>query len=244
MIDLLIPDWPAPSGIRAISTTRWGGSSEFPYDSLNLADHVGDQISAVTDNRRRLHGALPELSAEPLWLKQIHGARCISADKAVGRHEADASVARSRNIVCAILTADCLPVLFCDEKGSVVAAAHAGWRGLVRGILEATIVACRCPPEQLLAWMGPAIGPQAFEVGNDVRDPFVASNPRSASAFSPHAKGKWLCDLYMLARMRLADAGVKRIYGGTHCTFNEPERFFSFRRDGRTGRMATLIWRL
>lgn len=244
MIDLLIPDWPAPLNIRAVSTTRWGGGSEAPYDNLNLADHVGDQMSAVIDNRRRLRSALPELPAEPLWLKQVHGARCVSADEVLTRCEADASVTRDRNAVCAVLTADCLPVLFCDEDGLVAAAAHAGWRGLARGILEATIAACRCPPEQLLVWMGPAISQQAFEVDSDVRDAFVAKNPRSASAFVPHDEEKWLCDLYALARMRLYDAGVKRIYGGTYCTFNDPERFFSFRRDGGTGRMATLIWRL
>lgn len=219
-------------------TTREGGVSEPPWAGFNLGDHVGDDPRHVAANRARLREQLP---AEPGWLRQVHSARVVELGRDVSR-EADASFSREAGQVCAVLTADCLPVLFCDQAGSVVAAAHAGWRGLAGGVLEATVAAMRVPPAQILAWMGAAIGPQAFEVGDDVREAFVSQHPATAGAFVPHASGKWLADIYALARIRLAATGVHAVYGGGRCTVSEADRFFSYRRDGVTGRMATLIW--
>ena len=234
----IIPDWPAPANVRALMTTRTGGLSAGPWASLNLGDHVGDDPRCVAANRARLCAALP---AAPAWLKQVHGTCVVEATG--GTAEADASVSRTPGQVCAVLTADCLPVLFCDRAGSVVAAAHAGWRGLANGVLEATVAAMRVPPGEIRAWMGAAIGPTAFEVGEDVREAFLERHPDTASAFaSPDAHGKWRADLYTLARIRLAHAGVQAVSGGGHCTFSEPSVFFSYRRDGVTGRMASLIW--
>lgn len=241
-LPLLLPEWPAPSRVRSAVTTRLGGVSATPYDSLNLGDHVGDRPGAVADNRALLRTATP---AEPFWLRQVHGIRCLDLDTCrIDDREADASVTRRPATVCAILTADCLPVLFCDEAGSVVAAAHAGWRGLLDGVLENTVAAMRVGPRQLLAWLGPAIGPQAFEVGDEVRTAFIAHNPRAALAFRPHAErpGKWWCDIYALAWQRLHAIGLERVYGGGLCTVSDPKRFYSYRRDGVTGRMASLIW--
>lgn len=239
--DSLTPGWPAPANVHALSTTRNGGVSAQPYASLNLGDHVGDDPQAVAQNRAILRRHLP---AEPLWLKQVHTTSVANAnaDTATGIPEADASVARSPNKVCAVLTADCLPVLLCDRQGTVVAAAHAGWRGLAGGVLEATVTAMHVDPADLLAWLGPAIGPDAFEVGDDVRAIFLADDPAAANAFTPHGNGKWLADIYRLARIRLARCGVGQISGGEHCTFREENRFFSYRRDQTTGRMASLIW--
>ena len=244
----LVADWPAPGNVRTLMTTRLGGVSGGAggaYSSLNLGAHVGDDPAAVTSNRERLTSLLAAKSAgAPVWLNQVHGTRIISADSVVGSTppEADGSFSRIPQVVCAVMTADCLPVLFCDIGGTVVAAAHAGWRGLLAGVLEASIVAMRVPGEELIAYMGPAIGPQAFEVGNEVRAAFVAADPGAAQAFRPATEGKWLADIYGLARQRLARKGLTRVYGGTHCTFTEAERFFSYRRDGQTGRMASLIW--
>ena len=244
----LVADWPAPGNVRTLMTTRLGGVSGGAggaYSSLNLGAHVGDDPAAVTSNRERLTSLLAAKSAgAPVWLNQVHGTRIISADSVVGSTppEADGSFSRIPQVVCAVMTADCLPVLFCDIGGTVVAAAHAGWRGLLAGVLEASIVAMRVPGEELIAYMGPAIGPQAFEVGNEVRAAFVAADPGAAQAFRPATEGKWLADIYGLARQRLARKGLTRVYGGTHCTFTETERFFSYRRDGQTGRMASLIW--
>ena len=221
-------------------TTREGGVSSPPWDSLNLGDHVGDDAAHVAENRARLRVQLP---AEPAWLKQIHGATVVDAGSDV--LTADASVTRQAGCVCAVLTADCLPVLFCDRAGRVVAAAHAGWRGLAQGVLEATVAAMQVPPGEVLAWMGAAIGPRAFEVGDDVRLAFVTQHPEAAAAFVPDPSGvpgKWLADIYQLARIRLNRVGVQEIYGGGRCTFNEADRFYSYRRDGVTGRMASLIW--
>jgi len=236
---MILPDWPAPARVKSLMTTRAGGVSRAPWDSLNLGDHVGDNPGHVAANRARLCQQLP---AEPGWLKQVHSDRVVE----LGREpspEADASFTREPGQVCAVLTADCLPVLFCDRAGSVVAAAHAGWRGLAGGVLEATVAAMQVPPGEVLAWMGAAIGPQAFEVGEDVREAFIAQHAEASEAFVPQpAPGKWLADIYRLARIRLNHIGVQATYGGGRCTFNESDAFYSYRRDGVTGRMASLIW--
>jgi len=285
--DWIVPDWPAPANVRALMTTRAGGVSRPPHDSLNPAGHVGDDPVAVAENRRILGEALP---AEPLWLNQVHGTRVFElalpaarphTDRGGGRSfpaggehpeghkdwggenrpdacpfqggeitpEADASFTRLPGQVCAVLTADCLPVLFCNEAGTVVAAAHAGWRGLAGGVLEETVRAMGVEPGKLLAWLGPAIGPDSFEVGPEVREAFVMQNPMAGIAFRPAFPGtldetprKWLADIAMMARIRLAGVGVERVYGGGACTFKDASRFFSYRRDGITGRMASLIW--
>jgi YfiH family protein len=236
-LDPIFPDWPAPANVRALSTTRSGGVSAAPWHSFNLGDHVGDDPAAVAENRRRLRELLP---TDPAWLKQVHGRRCL--DAAAGGGEADAACARQKHAVCAVLTADCLPLLFCDDAGTVVAAAHAGWRGLAAGVIESTVTAMAVPGDRLMAWLGPAIGPASFEVGDEVRTTFVAADPAAAAAFVAHPGGKWLCDLYRLARQRLAALGVTRVFGGNACTLREAGRFYSYRRDGATGRMASLIW--
>ena len=240
--DLLTPDWPAPPNVRALQTLRPGGCSAAPWDSFNLGDHVGDDPARVAANRAALRRHLP---AEPLWLQQVHGIAAVDAGKTANSGSgvvADAAFARQPDVVCAVMTADCLPVLFCDRAGSVVAAAHAGWRGLLGGILESTLVGMAVPAAELLAWLGPAIGPQAFEVGDEVRTAFLADDPAATTAFVALGAGKWLADLYALARRRLLRAGVKQIYGGGECTLSDRARYFSYRRDGITGRMATLIW--
>ncbi len=234
-------DWPAPESIRAHVTTRLGGVSAAPWDSLNLGMHVGDDPRHVAENRRRVAAALG-LPAEPVWIDQVHGARVVAAESALQPAKADASVARRPGVVCAVMTADCLPVLFCAEDGSEVAAAHAGWRGLAAGVLEATVGAMRAESDRIMAWLGPAIGPTAFEVGDEVREVFLAAHGEAAEAFSRNRPGHWLADIYRLARIRLAGAGVTRIFGGEHCTYTEGDLFYSYRRDGVTGRMASLIW--
>lgn len=239
MVELLVPDWPAPANVRALQTTRRGGVSPAPWDSFNLGDHVGDDPLRVQANRAALRRHLP---AEPCWLQQVHGIHTVDAAQTADLPTADASFARQAGAVCAVMTADCLPVLFCDRAGTVVAAAHAGWRGLQAGVLEATLVAMAVPAGEVLAWLGPAIGPAAFEVGDEVRAAFLAVDPAAAAAFKPHASGKWLADIYLLARQRLQAAGITSISGGDFCTVNAPESFFSYRRDGVTGRMASLIW--
>lgn len=239
--DWMVPDWPAPASVRAIVTTRHGGVSAGPYATLNLGAHVGDSPVAVARNRAILRACLP---GEPVWLEQVHGIDVVDAGVAPAGSRADASVARRAGAVCAVQTADCLPVLFCDDDGQVVAAAHAGWRGLLAGVLEATLARMDVAPRQVMAWMGPAIGPAAFEVGQEVRDAFAAADRRDASAFAPGARhGKWQADLFQLARQRLARCGVERVFGGGVCTYSDPERYFSYRRDGVTGRFATLVWR-
>lgn len=236
--DFIRPDWPAPGNVCALSTTRRGGTSTGPYASLNLGEHVGDDPRTVAANRARLQKSLGR--AMPRWLQQVHGLR-VMHDGDTTHAPADAAVTTRHGVACTIMTADCLPVIFCDEAGTRVAAAHAGWRGLSAGILEATLEAMATT--DVLAWLGPAIGPKAYEVGEEVRQAFVAHSADAAKAFAPgKAPGKWWCDLYMLARQRLQAAGVKTIYGGDFCTSTEKERFFSFRRDGRCGRMATLVW--
>ena len=243
LADLIRPDWPAPDRVRACTTTRTGGVSVGPFASLNLAAHVGDAAVAVTANRGRLRAAL-DLPAEPLWLSQVHGCGAVSADAAApgAPPEADAAVSRQPGHVCAVLTADCLPVLLCDRAGTVCAAVHAGWRGLYQGVLEATLARLGVPGAELLAWLGPAIGPARFEVGPEVRAAFVSQEPAAACAFRAGVGDRWHADLYALARLRLAAAGVSAVSGGGLCTASDPARFFSYRRDGVTGRMATLIW--
>jgi YfiH family protein len=240
-MELIFPDWPAPACVHAACTTRDGGVSVAPFDTLNLGDHVDDDPLAVAENRKRLGHAL-SLPREPRWLVQVHGSCVADAGDIRGRCEADASFAAEHGVVCAVLTADCLPVLFCDRKGTRVAAAHAGWRGLAGGVLEETIRAMAVAPDQILAWLGPAIGPQAFEVGSEVREAFLRDDPGAVSAFAHSAGGRWFADLFTLARRRLSQVGVSAVYGGDLCTFSEASRFYSYRREGRTGRQASLIW--
>ena len=289
----IIPDWPAPARVKALQTTRQGGVSLAPYDSLNLGSHVGDNPLAVARNRVLLNTLLP---SEPVWLEQVHGTRVVNADQADCLPKADACIARQRGAVCVVMTADCLPVLLCDAQGSVVGAAHAGWRGLGAGVIEATVQAMGVAPQSLMAWLGPAIGQEAFEVGDEVRAAFIAVQPQAAAAFIPGQSGKWLAktrrcgasgagmaashplpqaagfaitsdlasvsgspsrmascsisnvsrvwfaDIYALARLRLNALGITQIYGGGRCACRERELFFSYRRDGVTGRMGTFIW--
>lgn len=240
----IVPDWPAPPNVRSLLTTREGGTSLGPYASLNLGRHVGDDPLAVATNRERVLQRLAG-AGEPLWLEQVHGTRVVEAAAFSSNEpppQADAAFSQSVGAVCVVMTADCLPVLLCDDAGSVVAVAHAGWRGLLAGVLEETIVAMGVPGRELMAYLGPAIGPQAFAVGDEVRSAFVAADAMAARAFAPSLPGKWLADIYRLARQRLAGQGVERIFGGSYCTVSEADRFFSYRRDGRTGRMAAMIW--
>jgi YfiH family protein len=237
---LIVPDWPAPARVKTLSTTRWGGLSAPPYDSLNLGDHVGDDPRQVAANRRRLRDSL-RLPSEPAWLNQVHGAQAVAAETVSADTRADAVYTHRAGVVCVIQTADCLPVLLCDQAGSWIAAVHCGWRGLARGVLAAAL-AHRPSGECLLAWLGPAIGPEVFEVGAEVRAVFLALDERCAAYFRPSPAGRWLADIYALARLQLQAAGVGAVYGGGWCTYTDAERFFSYRRDGRTGRMASLIW--
>jgi hypothetical protein len=241
--ELIEPDWPAPRNVRAVATTRLGGVSIGTYRSLNLADHVGDDPASVAENRRRLARSL-DLPAEPHWLQQVHGTTVRDADAHSGG-AADAMIASAPGEVCVVLTADCLPVLLCDDSGLHVGAVHAGWRGLAAGVIEATILAFMrkgVAAEKLLAWIGPSIGPRAYEVGDDVRDAFLARDPAAAAGFAENARGRWQLDMPLIARRRLAAAGVTRVWGGDLCTHGDPRRFFSYRRDGTCGRQATLIW--
>ncbi|MCX7185868.1 MAG: peptidoglycan editing factor PgeF [Methylophilales bacterium] len=241
-LDFILPNWPAPANVKALQTTRVGGVSVGLYTSLNLGAHVGDNHVFVEHNRQLL---APYLPSSPVWINQVHGIKVINASSSRGLQDADASYSTLANVVCATMTADCLPVLLCDTKGTVVAAVHAGWRGLCDGVIEAAVHEMAVPASEVLAWLGPAIGPQSFEVGDDVRTQFIAVDPRASHAFKSHAD-KWLCDLYLLAKQRLQSVGVSQIYGATinteFCTYSEGERFYSFRRDNVTGRMASLIW--
>lgn len=241
MTALLVPDWPLPDNVRACSSTRIGGVSEGSWQSLNLGAHCGDNQQHVAENRRRCFRAA-NFPAEPVWLEQVHGHEVLTlTDAPAGNKRADAAYTQQANTVCAVMTADCLPVLFCNTSGSEVAAAHAGWRGLCNGILEATVACFDDKPGNIQAWLGPAIGPCAFEVGSDVRDAFIAKDSDAARAFIA-CGNKYLADLYQLARLRLNKIGITQVYGGEHCTFSEPNQFFSYRRDGTTGRMASFIW--
>jgi len=254
-VSWLEPEWPAPPGVRALSTFRSGGVSAARYASLNLGDHVGDSAAAVAENRRRFR-AVAGLPEEPAWLTQVHGMNVVDLDAAVAARTvgpadrggseplgpADAAFTRRRGRVCAILTADCLPILLAADSGDLVAAAHAGWRGLAGGVIEAAVKALQVAPERLMAWLGPAIGPEHFEVGAEVREAVLAGDSGADAAFAVNARGRYMADLSGLARRRLAALGVSRIYGGGHCTYADGERYFSHRRDGVTGRQATLVW--
>ena len=237
-----VPDWPAPEGVRSLITTRKGGVSQGVYSSLNLGDHVGDDPVAVASNRALLRDFLVR---DPVWLEQIHGTSIIDAARFQSGDpppQADAAFSRKAGVVCVVMTADCLPVLFCDDSGSIVAATHAGWRGLLSGVLEETVAAMGVPGKNLTAYLGPAIGRQAFEVGDEVRSAFVSVEEEAAAAFRPSLPGKWLADIYLLARQRLAGQGIEKVFGGSFCTVSEADRFFSYRRNGQTGRMASMVW--
>jgi polyphenol oxidase len=251
-MEVLRPEWPIPPGVRAAFTLRQGGVSQAPFATLNLGLHTGDAPEAVRENRRRVREAL-RLPGEPTWLDQIHGPEVVAlgsgtvAERPGTPARADAAVTREPRRICAIQVADCIPVLLAARDGSAVGAAHAGWRGLVAGVLEATVRALPVDPPEIVAWLGPAIGAAHFEVGEEVREAFLRAGAPlqvhpAASAFVPNARGRWQCDLVALARLRLEGLGVRAIYGGNWCTYADPERFFSYRRDGRCGRMAALIW--
>ena len=254
-IEVLVPDWPAPAGVRAAFTLRQGGVSARPFDSLNLGEHVGDAPAAVAENRRRLRAQL-HLPAEPAWLEQVHGTEVLDLD-AVGESAvadratagrvapstaADGALTRREDRVCAVQVADCLPVLFAARDGALVAGAHAGWRGLAAGVLEATVARLATEPRRLIAWLGPAIGAEHFEVGAEVRTAFTQRDAGAAVAFAANARGRLQCDLVALARTRLAALGITAVFGGSWCTHADHARFFSYRRDGQCGRMAALIW--
>jgi polyphenol oxidase len=243
----IIPNWPAPANVKALQTMRNGGISAMPYNNLNLGSHVNDNPIHVAQNRQLLSQHLP---SEPVWLNQVHGVNVVDAAKASCVPEADASYATRKNVVCVTMTADCLPILLCNQAGTLVASIHGGWRSLCDGVIEATVSNMTVEVNQLmasdlLAWLGPAIGPNAFEVGAEVRAQFIQKDPQAESAFKPHGD-KWRGDLYQIATQRLNKLGITQIYGGGQdkdwCTFTDKENFFSFRRDGDTGRMATLIW--
>ena len=240
--EVLTPEWDAPRAVRAAFTLRGGGVSLAPYDSLNVGAHVGDSPAAVAENRRRVCARL-DLPAEPAWLEQVHGTRVADLDAPhEARSAADAVITRRAGRVCAVQVADCMPVLFAARDGSAVAVAHAGWRGLAAGVLEETVGRLGVAGQELIAWLGPAISARHFEVGEDVRAAFLNANLAASGAFVANAGGRWPCDLTALARLRLAALGVREVSGGAWCTYADRARFFSFRRDGRCGRMAALIW--
>lgn len=241
MTKLIVPEWPAPESVAACSSTRIGGVSEGAWASLNLGAHCGDNLDHVEENRKRLFAA-GQLPSKPVWLEQVHGTAVLRlTGEPYASKRADASYSNTPGTVCAVMTADCLPVLFCNRAGTEVAAAHAGWRGLCAGVLEETVACFADGADNIIAWLGPAIGPQAFEVGPEVRDAFMAHDPQAQSAFLP-AGDKYMADIYQLARQRLTRVGISQIYGGDLCTFTENDDFFSYRRDKTTGRMASFIW--
>ena len=248
-VNFIEPDWPAPKNVRALQTTRLGGVSVFPFESLNLGAHVEDSEVSVRENRKRLQKLLP---SAPLWLQQVHGTSLVTEQMGQRCPEADGSITQKTNEVCTVMTADCLPVLLCDEAGTQVAAVHAGWRGLADGILEEAVGQFKCSPDSILAWLGPAIGPNAFEVGKSVYDAFCSQNLLASGCFVKQVNQpnqeyvgvleKWHADIYALAKLRLNSIGLSQVYGGDFCTYTDEERFFSYRRDGKTGRMASCIW--
>jgi polyphenol oxidase len=237
--DWIVPDWPVPRSVRALVTTRAGGSSRGAYSALNLGAHVGDDPAAVERNRARLRDVLP---ADPVWLQQVHGTGVVDAASAAPLARADAAFARSRHVVCAVLTADCVPVLLAARGGEAVAIAHAGWRGLTAGVIASVVTRMGVPAASVIAWLGPAIGPRAYEVGPEVREAFVRHDATAAGAFTQHRDDRFLADLFMLARQRLVAAGVAAVYGGGHCTYTEVEQFYSYRREPATGRFGSLVW--
>ena len=234
-------EWPAPPGIVAGTTTRRGGVSEGVYASMNLGSHVGDELQRVAENRRRFVMECG-LAAEPGWLTQVHGT-AVQVVGAENTAEADAAIAREPGAIVAVLTADCLPILLCADDATEIAAIHAGWRGLAAGIVAATVARMGTPPERLLAWLGPAISQPAFEVGDEVRAAFMSADAAAEACFEPNERGRWQADLYALAGRHLGAAGVSAVHGGGLCTFGDRDRFFSYRRDGQCGRMATFIQR-
>ena len=241
-LEFIYPDWPSPKNINCVTTTRGGGFSKNEYASFNLGGHVKDLTKLVNLNRQKLQQEL-QLPNEPVWLNQVHGKDVLELDDATQSNiTADASHTDMTGIVCAILTADCLPVVFCDQRGEHIAAAHAGWRGLVAGVLEKTLQAFPVVNEELMCWLGPAIGAEKFEVGSEVMQQFIDKDAMHENAFNAKASDKYLADIYQLARNILTKHGVRSISGGDHCTYSESEKFYSYRRDGETGRMATLIW--
>jgi YfiH family protein len=246
-LERIVPDWPAARQVRAVCTTRGGGVSRGAYASLNLATHVGDDGVAVARNRAILRSSL-DLPAEPLWLEQVHGLEVVDVDRLPDVRSrgwpprADGALCGATGRVCAVLTADCMPVLLSDRAGTRVAALHAGWRGLAAGVVEAGVRALGRKADEILAWLGPAIGPNRFQVGDEVRTAFVHRHQAAEAAFRPCPQGRWLADLYALARIRLSSLGVEAVYGGHWCTYEDSRRFYSYRREPVTGRMATLIW--
>lgn len=241
-LNFIIPNWPAPANVKALQTTRDGGVSQAPYASLNLGEHVNDDVIKVARNRQLLS---PYLPSEPVWVNQVHGIEVIDAAHSTYLQNADASYTTKPNVVCVTMTADCLPVLLCDKAGTIVAAVHAGWRGLCDGVIETAVNKMQVSPNEILAWLGPAIGRNVFEVGDDVRQQFIQQDHRAEQAFKAHGN-KWLCDMYSIAKQRLNNIGVTQIYGASvnedFCTYTDESQFFSFRRDNVTGRMASLIW--
>jgi len=240
MTNWISPDWPAADNIHALTTLRSGGVSAGDFTSFNLAAHVNDTDEHVLANRHLLKTAL-SLIDEPKWLNQTHTTKIVRADQLQTLVEADASYTQEKQCVCVVLTADCLPILLCDTQGESIAAIHGGWRGLLNGILENSLA--KLPKSGLMAWLGPAIGPQCFEVGAEVRAAFLAKDTMFSVAFELQKNQKYLADIYLIARLILNKAGVTEVYGGQFCTVTDTERFFSYRRDGQTGRMATLIWK-
>jgi polyphenol oxidase len=235
----LQPDWPAPTNIQAATTLRTGGISQGNYASLNLAAHVGDKLELVQQNRETVKSML-NLPSEPIWLNQTHSNRAVEAIAKTSPPQADASYTQKQGVVCVVMTADCLPLLVCAADGSEIAAIHAGWRGLVDGVIDNTIAALQS--KDVLVWLGPAIGPDCFEVGDDVRQAYLSKSAGFSPAFKPQSPNKWLADIYQLARINLGMLDVHKVYGGGLCTVTDKERFYSYRRDKDTGRMATLIW--
>ena len=238
---ILWPNWPTASSVKACVTTRLLGHSRAPYDSMNLSLSVGDDAACVMRNRADLRKRL-RLPAGPAWLQQVHGNRVVVIERATSPGSADAAVSFEAGRVCVVTVADCLPVFFCDHNATRVAVAHGGWRGLAAGVLEQTVATLDCAPQQLKAYLGPAIGPQAYQVGDPVRDAFIKLSDDYALAFLPDNRGAWMVDLYQIARLKLQRIGVMEIYGGWHCTYHDDKHFFSYRRAQRTGRMAALIW--
>ncbi|MBC7755379.1 MAG: peptidoglycan editing factor PgeF [Bdellovibrio sp.] len=241
--NFITPNWPAPANVKALQTMRAGGISLAPYDSFNLGGHVSDNPIHVAQNRQSLSQFLP---SKPVWLNQVHGINVLNLDEIVAAQtdcvpDADASFSTRKNVVSVTITADCLPILLCDTAGTLVASIHAGWRSLCDGVIEATIAKMGADSSQLMAWFGPAIGPNAFEVGAEVREQFIAKDAKAELAFKKHGD-KYLSNIYQIAMQRLNNCGVTQIDGGNFCTYSQTDQFFSFRRDGATGRMATLIW--
>jgi len=239
-------DWPAPDFIKAGTTTRQRGKSTAPYASFNLATHVGDNLESVIQNRNQVRTGL-SLSNQPQWLEQIHSTKVVLLPTNESLPKADAAYTTQKSVVCAVMTADCLPLLVTDTKGTCVAAIHAGWRGLADGIIASTVKKLPVKSELLLVWLGPAIGPEVYEVGEEVYDAFTRMDEEAKQAFKPvikpaSAKQHWLFDIYSMAKLQLGRLGIANVYGGNFCTFNEKEKFYSYRRDGVTGRMASLIW--